>query len=744
MAAAPTVPDYKEDVKPIIDNRCVVCHGCYEAPCQLNLASYEGLLRGASKRPVYHHSRLSAVNPTRLFVDAHSAEEWRAKGFYPVLNENAAGPRANIGDSVLYRLLALKQNESWPRNKVLPAELFDFSIDRKQVCPKITEIDRYEKKTPEWGMPFGLPALTGPEYEVITTWLLNGAPDTEPDELSDPYNKEIDKWEAFLNADNLKSRLVSRYIYEHWYIANLYFSDLPVGEYFKLVRSKSPPGQPIELIATRRPYDDPGVARVYYRFQRVNETLLIKTHMPYALNDGRMRKLQEWFFDIPYSVSELPSYEPEIATNPFLAFMQLPAKSRYRFMLDEAQFTIMGFIKSPVCRGYLALSAINEHFWVFFITPDEGGVNYNTVFLKSVAEILRLPAEKTSNADMISWLEYSYLESKYLKARSEYLNQTFNERLPPTLEFLWDGDGVNSNAALTVFRHFDSASVIKGLVGQKPQTVLVIDYPLLERMHYLLVAGFDVFGNIGHQLNTRLYMSFLRMEGEFNFLAFLPRASRKVVRNRWYRNASKRVKSYLNGSKAYYAQETGLSFKTGAHYTELLEMLKTKYDAILDTRYEISSDSVSGHIIEPLMELSSLKGRNISYLPQLSFLTIREPDMEDRHFTLINNSAYSNIASIHKQEKMRLPNEDTVTVVKGFLGAYPNAFYLVDVAELDLFIESIRNLKSESDYSSFMQKFGIRRMDPRFWEHSDHIHEANARSSQLNPGLFDYNRYENR
>ena len=92
------------------------------------------------------------------------------------------------------------------------------------------------------------------------------------------------------------------------------------------------------------------------------------------------------------------------------------------------------------------------------------------------------------------------------------------------MDLLWDGDGRNPNAALTVMRHFDSASVVQGLLGERPQTVMLIGYPLLERIHYLLVAGFDVYGNVGHQLTTRLYMDFLRTEGEMNFFAFLPLA----------------------------------------------------------------------------------------------------------------------------------------------------------------------------------------------------------------------------
>lgn len=44
---------FLNQVKPIIDNRCVVCHACYDAPCQLKMSSVEGIDRGASKDLVY-------------------------------------------------------------------------------------------------------------------------------------------------------------------------------------------------------------------------------------------------------------------------------------------------------------------------------------------------------------------------------------------------------------------------------------------------------------------------------------------------------------------------------------------------------------------------------------------------------------------------------------------------------------------------------------------------------------------
>jgi hypothetical protein len=135
---------YWRDVKPIIDSRCVVCHSCYDSPCQLNLASIEGLDRGANKNKVYA-DRLVATNPTRLFIDAHSTAEWREMDFYPMLNEREQTAEANLESSVLYRSLALKERNPQPRSDQLPSS-FDLSLSWASQCPRIEEMEAFEKK----------------------------------------------------------------------------------------------------------------------------------------------------------------------------------------------------------------------------------------------------------------------------------------------------------------------------------------------------------------------------------------------------------------------------------------------------------------------------------------------------------------------------------------------------------------------------------------------------------------------
>jgi len=383
--------DFWTEVKPVIDKRCVVCHGCYDAPCQLKMSSVEGMVRGASPDRVYQSSRLHAAPPSRLFVDAQAVTEWRDKGFHPILNEYTDSPTANREASVMYRMLKLKEQHPLPDAPQLPKS-FDLGINRKQVCTQAETFDDFAAKHPLWGMPYALPGLAPEEQQVLLEWVEQGAVHTARPPLPAAFGEQVAQWETFLNGDSRKQQLMSRYIYEHLSYAHLYFPEVDDVRFFSLVRSSTPPGEDIQVIATRRPYEDPGVERVYYRIREYVATIVDKTHMPYALDSARMTRWQSLFVDADYTVSQLPSYTAEQASNPFRAFAELPITARYKFLLDEAQFTIMAFIKGPVCRGEVALDVIDDNFWVFFTDPDRPTEQQLETFLAENAESLTLPA----------------------------------------------------------------------------------------------------------------------------------------------------------------------------------------------------------------------------------------------------------------------------------------------------------------------------------------------------------------
>jgi len=603
---------------------------------------------------------------------------------------------------------------------------------------------KYEKDHPQWGMPFGLPALSAGEFRTVAEWLSEGAKTQGPPLLPESYAREVAAWEAFFNGDSLKEQLMSRYMFEHLFLANIYFDELGTAEHFRLVRSTTPPGQPIDLVATRRPYDDPGVARPYYRLQRNIDTLVSKTNMAYALNPKRMQRWKALFLEVDYQVHALPDYTTVNASNPFVTYRQLPVHSRYQFMLDEAQYTIMGFIKGPVCRGQIALNVIEDHFWVWFIDPEVETATNDGEFIATQLTQLELPAsEGSSNLRLFHWNHYAKLEMKYFAAKAAHEAATYPNGRNLTLDMIWDGGGVNQSAALTIFRHFDSATVVKGLVGPEPKTAWVIDYPLLERIHYLLVAGYDVYGNVGLQLFSRLYMDFLRIGGEFNFVYFLPPEARTAALDNWYRGAEDTIAKYVKESQQLFDRDTGIVYADGDPKHELYEHLKARIGPALSHHYSLDRDPFPADMKTELSRLADAQGVAVSWLPELSMLTIETAEGL-LPFTLVHNDGHTNVASMFGDTKRRIPEEDTVTVVPGYLGAYPNAFFKVKQAELPRFVDAVSRLTDEASFAELMRRYGIRRTDPGFWAHSDLIFGQVDELDYPNRGVLDYSRIENR
>ncbi|MEG3756530.1 fatty acid cis/trans isomerase [Pseudoalteromonas carrageenovora] len=730
--------DFLQNVIPVLDTRCVVCHGCYDAPCQLKLSSPEGIDRGLSKDLVYDGTRLLATTPSRLLFDATDTKQWREKNFTPVLNERAQTEEANLAGSVLFNSLVLKQSHELPANEVLDDE-FDFSLSRSQTCATMGEFDRLADEQPHAGMPYGLPGVSREEFNHLQNWLKDGG---KMSHLKPPSQFDLNKikgWEAFLNQDSLKYQLSARYIYEHWFLAHIYFTPETPKSFFKLVRSSTPPGEEIKLINTRRPYDDPKVSRVYYRFMQERSTILSKTHLPLELNEAKLLRLYEQFIAPDYTVTKMPSYKAQSASNPFKTFEVIPINSKYQFMLDEAELIIMGFIKGPVCRGQIALNVINDHFWVAFADPDKVATPAVGQMLVQHEDALELPAAEESNALPISsWVKYSVREKKYLQAKVELANEMFKGGEHLTTDLLWKGDGHNKNAALTIFRHFDSATVVKGFIGQEPKTTWILDYALFERIHYLLVAGFDVYGNIGHQLVTRLYMDFLRLEGEQNFLSLLPEAKRNQIKKQWYRNSPPDLSKFFKNNREF-SQPSGIEYKTDNPQHELYTLMKETLAPVLSERYDYTK------VPEPLSAINNMSAEAVNLLPQISFVLVKQADNSHKGYTIIHHNAHYNISSLLNENGQRAYDEDTATIVPGFIGDYPAAiWYLNNEQQVNAFAEQLPMMQIEADYRALKSKFGIRRTHPQFWQYSDILHSVAKEYRGIEHGMFDYNRLENR
>ncbi len=747
---------FTKDIKPILDNRCVACHAGTDAPCQLQLNTYKSIRRGLSKEPVYNQYRLNAIEPARLSNEQNTLAEWRKNGFFAVLNEHSQFPEINLNNSVLALSLNLKRLNPLPNdNNKLPDSIALATNDQQQ-CANLDEFKDFQKNHPLWGMPYGLPQLSDDQQTRLMNWIQDGAKDDDKTVPLLGGSEEIKKWEAFFNASSSKQQLTARYLYEHLYSGKLHFRGQPDTQFYQWVRSTTPSPQAIEEIASLRPFDAPANTAFYYRLKPVTTTITDKDHFVYELSDDKMARLDGLFLKPDYNVTQLPGYDPESAANPFKTFAEIPATARYQFLLDDAQFFFSAFLKGPVSMGNGALTVIRDHFWIAFIKPQGEFDPQISQFLAENDQLLRLPASKGESIGFAEWQKLGDLQQQYLHNKDVFVSNTLLKQQPVDINFIWNGDRQNGNALLTVFRHHNNASVAQGLLGKPPLTAWIIDYPLFERIHYLMVAGFNIYGSAAHQATTRLYMDLLRVEAENNFLKFVPAQSRSAVYDSWYQGIDFKIFNGFHAPTFSTDQDPAIPYQTTDISLELFDKINqqlapAKQSTDLANRCNpvacapVENPTQRQQTDSLIRQLADLRGEALNVLPEISLLRLTQTDSQkDSVYTLIRNKKLLNVSFVFAEKLQRQPAQDTLTVIPGFLGSYPNQFFVVPEAQLSQFINQLAQTKNNPvTTQSFYDQYAIRRSHPEFWQHYDWFNQRYRQLQPLNAGLLDLNFYEN-
>jgi hypothetical protein len=720
-----------ERASDVLANRCVACHGCYDAPCQLRLQAHEGLRRGGSKLQVYDQTRLSDAQPTRLGIDGHSVDDWRAMGFHSVLAEAGKPDRA-----IVARLLALSRTNPPRPNAPLPEAL---SLDPgAAICPTEDEIDIFAASTPHGGMPYGVAPLADSEFQTLAAWVLAGAPPPPRREPPPPaITTQIAAWENFLNGQTRRERLTARYLFEHLFHARLHFDGDAPDRFFRLIRAETASGAAEREIATRRPFDDPGGA-FRYRLIEMHETPVHKDLNIYALSPERMARLRALFLEPDWDIETLPPYGTEAGGNPFLTFAPIPVEGRYRFLLDDALFFVRGFVRGPVCHGQIATDVIEDRFWVSFLDPAWDLSVTDPGFLAEAAPLLSLTAAEAEGLAILRlWPATLARQGEWLDFRDARHAASPLHRGGLRPEALWRGE----DARLTIVRHFDNAAVRSGLIGMLPETAWVIDYPLFERIHYDLVAAYDVFGNVEHQLATRLSMDHLRREGEDQFLAFLPPETRRRLHDAWYRGPLADLHAAWTERRAQDARSAAIAFETDNPEQEFLAAWVAHDAAQMMDLNRCAAPCGESTTAQALSVLAGTGGRWLQFLPDLTVLRVRQSGGEDSVFSLVRDKAHTNVALLLGESLRREPEADRLTVVRGVVGAYPNFHFDVAEADLAAFLDRVAAMRAANDWMALIDRFGVRRSSPRFWQTYDAIGAATARQTSVAPGLLDLGRY---
>lgn len=736
-------PSYTADIQPIFNSRCIACHGCLGSPCNVKLDSFRGADRGGY-----------GVNPYSSHVDAsprvgmdvaQTTAEWRQRGFFPVLDrEGTSSDRLN--GSLLYRMVAAGYQHNQPgfsRQEVMP--LYARRYEHK--CPATPDsLDAYLKANPAAGMPFGLPAVSGAELEKLAAWVANGSPGPTQEELqkAEAVNQKaaVADWEQFFNDPDPRHRLVARFVFDHVYQASIVIEESP-GDFFRLVRSETPPASspsPIKVIDTPLPYDNPyayaKVDQFWYRLQKVTTPRVQKNHFVLRLNKAALAHLDKLFFERDWDRTQ-DLNPPWGVGNPFLIFRAIPAEARSLFLLENSEVIVGGITYGPVCLGQTATYAVKDHFWVYFLDPRyDPSVQDPKLGLETWSAMMdRLPV---GNAE--------YAEA-YAKAQ---------KKLTPdglTVEAIWDGDGKNPNAWLTVLRHETNVSVMKGRQGGVPRSQWLVSYSGLERLYYDTVASYKYWGGDLGKLETLVFFNFLRQEMEDNFLLLLPQKDRDPIRQSWSQGVIGAVGRLLvpfadrnlPGGVAGDQREPLLAVvdriqaRLGPAISGPVDVFNPVVKPRISLDRPIRSYARWAKAISLLTETTAYKFPR--FLPSVILLRLKDGN-DSRVFSLIANRAYKTQFNMFFQNGEALPDEDTMSVYPTIVGGFPNLIMELDLAQAPAFLKELRSVQTLEDWNVLRNRYGVLRNSAGFWPALDWLNAWNFSHRGEEAGYLDLSYYD--
>ena len=424
-------------------------------------------------------------------------------------------------------------------------------------------------------------------------------------------------------------------------------------------------------------------------------------------------------------------------------------------MCIRDSYIIMTFIRGPVCKGQVALNVIEDHFWIMFVDPDHDLSVQHPGFLKLHYQDLRMPGEMGSNYGIVtSLLEDDHYQRaiNFYQARQEFYSAMYPDGLD--LQTIWKGHQPDDDPVLTVFRHFDSASVHRGVLGDLPKTAWVVDYPLLERIYYALVAGFDIYGTAGHQLSTRIYMDALRIEGESYFLDYLPQKSRQEMMASWYIG--------IDWDDLHYqpaAIPAGIDFATNEPKRELLEKVVEEHISVSGINFDHNYlpagqdypelPEVYATTAEYLQAFRTVSAPGVSFFrhvvdhnANVAWVRITDiPGRADEVVSILIDRWHNNVRHLFFESDVLDSSKDKADFIEGFVGSYPNYFYVVSSADLPDFFDILDAYDGTPDYIERLEKYGINRAEDTFWDHYDWFQAAFDKQEKENAGIIDLNRY---
>ena len=89
-------------------------------------------------------------------------------------------------------------------------------------------------------------------------------------------------------------------------------------------------------------------------------------------------------------------------------------------------------------------------------------------------------------------------------------------------------------------------------------------------------------------------------------------------------------------------------------------------------------------------------------------MLLQRKDGKPQVYSIVHNREHANVSWIMGEGLRLRPEEDTLTIREGILGAYPNMFFVLDERQADAFSKAVAGISSRDDYDRLVDQFGVK------------------------------------
>jgi hypothetical protein len=117
------------------------------------------------------------------------------------------------------------------------------------------------------------------------------------------------------------------------------------------------------------------------------------------------------------------------------------------------------------------------------------------------------------------------------------------------------------------------------------------------------------------------------------------------------------------------------------------------------------------------------------------------PDREDEVVSVVVDRWHDNVRYLFRESSALNPSKDRADFLDGFVGSYPNYFFIVDAKDLPDFFNILKNYDNSPEYIARINKYGVNRAADNFWEVYDWFQKEFDAYHGGEAGIVDLNRY---